>query len=157
MLFLILVLFYLVLCLLFCRRFYALKLIKEFGFDRYTRNDTNSTYGTCNQIQEDLLVAKQCNFHLSVNNDNKRLELIYWLLKLHKKPTNALFIIPAPVFSNKSLSNSLTSVLKLFFKTKTITTSKAVSFLALIPFGLFLTINQPSIPSTILTNAAKLY
>ena len=103
MLFLILILFHLVLCFSFCRRFYALKLIKEIGFNRDTRNATNNTYETCNQ---DILIAKYykdlCNnFHLSVNNDNKRLELVYWFPKLHKKSTTARFIIPAPVSSNK--------------------------------------------------------
>ena len=41
-----------------CQKFYGSALIKELGLDRDPRNGTNSTYETCNHIQEDLLIAK---------------------------------------------------------------------------------------------------
>lgn len=81
----------------------------------------NSTYQTWNHIQEDLLVPKDCkaicnNFHLSVNNEFKSFPPIYWLLKLNKKPTEDKLTIAASVPSTKSLSKSLTSMFKLFWK-----------------------------------------
>ena len=41
-----------------CQKFYVSTFIKELGLDRDPRNGTNSTYETCNHIQEDFLIAK---------------------------------------------------------------------------------------------------
>lgn len=68
--------------------------------DNDTRNDTNNTSGTCNYIQEDLIIAKHSrdlcfNFHFPVNNNKKHLPFIK--LKLQKDPNKARIIIGTPV------------------------------------------------------------
>ena len=80
-----------------CSRFYALTWTKKLGLDRNTRNETINTYETCINIQVDLVIARHSkdlcnNFHISVNNDNKRSLLIYLLQKLHKNQTKTRFI-----------------------------------------------------------------
>ena len=52
---------------------------------------------------------------MSVNDDDKRLPLNYWLPKLHKTPIKARFIIAAPKCSTKPLSKAITAVFKLMF------------------------------------------
>lgn len=116
-------------------------------------------------IREDLIISKSSkdlcnNFHLSVNNDNKRLPLIQWLPTFYKSPTNTKFIKAAPVSYTNPLSFSLLCS-HCFFNKQTTATTKAVSFLGIdrshgwIPFGVLLTRNQLLIPLTNLTNAVK--
>ena len=72
-----------------CRRFYMLTMIKELGLERDTSSDTNSTYETCNNIQEYLLIATHCkdlcnDFHLSVTYEIKVLPLLLLVAEILK-------------------------------------------------------------------------
>ena len=101
-----------------CKRFYILTLLKELGLQNDSDGVTN-TYELCADIEESDLFNNHSNFlkklNLKITEDNKRLPNIYWLPKLHKKPTKARFIIAAPKCSIKPLSKSITSVFKLLF------------------------------------------
>lgn len=68
---------------------------------------------------------------------------------------NARFIMAVPGSPNKRLSQSLTFIFNLFLKA--ITINKAVSFLVLISFGIFLTMYESLIPSAILTSTTNLH
>ena len=68
---------------------------------------------------------------------------------------NPRFIMAVPGSPNKRLSQSLTFIFNLFLKA--ITTNKAVSFLVLISFGIFLTMYESLIQSAILTSTTNLH
>lgn len=68
---------------------------------------------------------------------------------------NARFIMAVHGSPNKRLSQSLTFIFNFFLKA--VTTNKAVSFLVLISFGIFLTMYGSLIPSTILTSTTNLH
>ena len=144
-----------------CWRLYALTLITKFVLDRDTRNYTTNYHETCSHFQEDWLVAKHSkglcySFCLFVNNGNKHLPLIYWWLKLHKKPTKARLIILALLSSTKPLSKSLTSVFKLFFRQIDSYISQSRFFSFIDSFYTLLN-NTPVIYSTNGLNAANLH
>ena len=79
-----------------CKRFYILTLLKELGLQNDSDGVTN-TYELCADIEESDLFNDHSNFlkklNLKITEDNKRLPNIYWLPKLHKKPTKTRFII----------------------------------------------------------------
>ena len=103
-----------------CKRFYALTLLKELGIEPNNNVSTSDTYNMINdKTPEDLVKIHESyinkNFNMSLKTDNKCLPSIYWLPKLHKKPTKARFIIAAPKCSLKPLSKAITKVFKLMY------------------------------------------
>ena len=48
--------------------------------------------------------------------DNHRLPNMYWMLKMHKNPIKATFIVVSPKSSIKSLAKTITSIFRLCFR-----------------------------------------
>ena len=102
-----------------CKRFYALTLLKELGIGP-DNISTSYTYEMVNNVKSEEIVKNHENymnktFNISLKNDDKCLPSIYWLPKLHKKPTKSRFIIAAPKCSMKPLSKAITKILKLMY------------------------------------------
>ena len=95
------------------KRFYAITLLKELGITIGNSN-TNETYEMINTTSEHDIIDKHTRFlsrfKLSINEENKYLPHIYWLLKLPKNPTR--FLIAAPNYSLKPVSIYITTVFK---------------------------------------------
>ena len=98
--------------------FYALTLIKELGVIIGSGN-SNKTYEKINATEENNITDGHARFlniyWLYVNEDSKYLPNIYWLPKLHKNPTKALFIIGTFKCFLKPLSKYITATLKILF------------------------------------------
>ena len=94
-------------------------LIKELGLDQNTTS-TNKTYikvnKTNNHVISDHTTFFKSKFNLKVKKENRKVSNIYWTPKLHKHSSKARYIIAAPQCSVKSLSEAVTSVLKLMYK-----------------------------------------
>ena len=102
-----------------CKRFYAQTILNELGIRQNNRSSSN-TYNTVDANSKDDIIKKHANhlrknFNVSLNENDKCLPSIYWLPKLHKKPTKARFIIAAPQCSLKPLTKAITKVFKLIF------------------------------------------
>ena len=100
----------------FVKRYYAIVLLKELGIYDNSNTETYKKLSSPKEViihhQKDTL---KNNFNLDVNQENECLPQIYWLPKMHKTPTKFKFIIAAPKCSIKSLSKSITAILKLFY------------------------------------------
>ena len=102
---------------LICKRFYALTLFRKLGTTFSQSTNTNEHYKNINHY---TLLKKHSddflrNFVISVSEDNKPLQSIYCIPKLHENPTKVRFIIAAPTCSLRKLSKYVTCASKLVF------------------------------------------
>ena len=60
-------------------------------------------------------IINKLGFDVEVKDEDIKLPIMYWLPKLHKKPTKARFIIASKHCSTKPLSKAVSSVFKLIY------------------------------------------
>ena len=100
-----------------CQRFYASVVVNELGL---SPQHISPTYVVCDKSENDVIDSHikflGNKLNIKVQENNRKLPGIYWLPKLHKKPTKFRFIIAAPKCSIKPLASSITSALKLLYK-----------------------------------------
>ena len=94
-------------------------LLKELGLQG-NGNCSSETYVNVNNNSSENIINNHSkylkkSFNLSLDLKDKCLPTIYWLPKLHKKPTKARFIIAAPKCSLKLMSKAITKVFKLMY------------------------------------------
>ena len=82
-----------------CQQFHILVLIKELGLGHNSTN-TNKTYipvlKTNKQVISDRTTFLRNKFNLVGDEEIKKLPNIYWMPKLHKRPSKASFVIVPP-------------------------------------------------------------
>ena len=103
-----------------CKRFYASVIAKELKFQDTILNNTTGTYEYASNKNKEQLIHSHKEF-LNKNNINlkskmEKLPVMYWIPKIHKKPTAFRFIIASPECSLKPLSKDITAIFKLFYK-----------------------------------------
>ena len=88
-----------------CQEFYALVFLKELRLD-HNNTGTNNTYipvyRTNNQVISEHTTLLKNRFNLVADEENRKLPIIYWTLKLHKHSSEARFQIVAPEYSVKT-------------------------------------------------------
>ena len=100
-----------------CKRYYVEVLLQELGLI----NVHSQTYKVINDVTIPEVINQQINelltsFKIKVElEEMKVLPCIYWLPKMHKKPSAARFIIAGKRCTTKLLSKHVTSVFKFFF------------------------------------------
>ena len=66
-------------------------------------------------IQEYINYCKKC--HWNITELYRTLLVIYWLPKMHKIPTSARFTVASKNYSTKTLTDTISTVLKMVFNT----------------------------------------
>ena len=98
-----------------CKKYYVEVILREIGII----GGGNPTYSISNRSKEDILdenITYNKRLNLEVKDEDNKLPLMYWLPKLHKKPTKARFIIASKHCSTKPLSKAISSVFKLIYQ-----------------------------------------
>ena len=100
-----------------CKKYYVEVIMKELGLISIPSN----TYEVINNSVSDILDQQKDTlnkvFHLKNEDEEFNcLPTIYWLPKMHKKPSGARFIIAGKKCINKKLTQHITSAFKLCFK-----------------------------------------
>ena len=100
-----------------CKRYYAEILLQELGL----LNVPSQTYKMLNDRTIPEIINLQvgellASFKIKIElEEMKVLACIYWLPKMHKKPSGARFIIAGKRCTTKLLSKHVTSAFKFFF------------------------------------------
>ena len=107
---------------LVCKIFYASVITKELGLNNNSSTDTYKNVGglSANDIIDGNIRDLKIKFGIdNISIENHRLPNMYWMLKIHKNPIKARFIIVSPKSSIKYLARTITSTFRLFFSTNT--------------------------------------
>ena len=97
-----------------CKKFYVQRILVEIGI----MDNPSTTYRVVEKdIQSIILnnIAVCDKFGLSVDENNQKLPIMYWIPKMHKTPSGARFIVASSKCSTKPLSKTISSVFKLIF------------------------------------------
>ena len=101
-----------------CKRFYARVLIKELELDK-PNGAVKNTYLKASKTSDNIINNHKTflknKFNITIDDNNKNLPHMYWLPKLHKKPSKSRFIVAATNCSVKPLSKAVTAALKLLY------------------------------------------
>ena len=102
-----------------CKRFYAKILSEELGCNDHHKPLEDKTYIKINNLSKDEIIKQHKtelgrDFGVIIDEDNMSLPGMYWLPKMHKKPSKARFIVAASSGSIKPLARKLTSIFKVF-------------------------------------------
>ena len=103
-----------------CKRYYAQVLVDELGISN--SSNPNPTYVKIANGNKDNIIKKQVKnmktrFKIVVDDDDmKVLPSMHWTPKKHKIPSKARFIVAAKKCSLKKLAQTVTKVLKMFYK-----------------------------------------
>ena len=97
-----------------CKSFYIKRLLSEVGIT----GSPSDTYSVSNRnpheiIDNNIMICDR--FGLKVDDAHKKLPIMYWIPKCHKKPIGARFIIASSSCSTKPLSKAVSSAFKLIF------------------------------------------
>ena len=99
-----------------CKRYYIEVLAKELGLIGSTSNTYEHLQNSdSNEIIRNHKEDLHNHFNISVPDEMHSLPDIYWLLKLHKTPIKARYIIASQICSVKKLSKDITSIFKLAY------------------------------------------
>ena len=84
--------------------------------------NTPQTFCCCNHIRNSIEETIQANinyckkFDLNIKETDKSLLIMYWLLKMHEKPTGWWqFVVASKSYSTKPLSNRISKIFKMIF------------------------------------------
>ena len=103
--------------LLFVKRFYASVIATELGL---RNNSSTDSYAKIKSLFANHIINKNLSdlttrFCIAdILIENHQLPHMYWMLKLHKNPIKARFIIASSKSSIKSLSRTVTSIFRCF-------------------------------------------
>ena len=98
-----------------CKSFYIKCILDEVGVSSLPSN----TYEICKRNIQNLIESniQICNkFGLKVEEEYETLPIIYWMPKMHKKPSGARFIVASSKCSTKPLSKTISYIFKLIFE-----------------------------------------
>ena len=100
-----------------CKKYYVRVILKELGLAEIP----STTYETVNETIADILhqqnrILKDVFNLKNEDEEYNCLPTIYWLPKMHKKPSGARFIIAGKKCVNKKITKHITSAFKLCFK-----------------------------------------
>ena len=82
----------------------------------YNNIQSNSAYSKANFSKDDNIKNYCQKFDLRLTEKDHSLPVMYWLLKLHKKPIGARFITASKNCSTKPLSRVICNIFKILFK-----------------------------------------
>ena len=89
------------------------------GGGGYSNIQYNSTYSKTSFPKDDIINNNESycqKLDLKLTDEDRSLTIKYWLLKLHKTPTGARFIIVFKNFSTKPLLAVICKIFKMLFK-----------------------------------------
>ena len=97
-----------------CKKYYVASLLNEVGIP----NNKSPTYKKSHLSKEEIIqnnieICEQ--FGLTVDNQQKTLPIMYWIPKMHKKPTGKRFIVASSKCSTKPLAKVISKIFKLIF------------------------------------------
>ena len=98
-----------------CKSFYIKRILDEVGVTDLPSN----TYKICDDEINNIIVnnIQICDkFRLKVEERCETLPIIYWMPKMHKKPSGARFIVASSNCSTKPLSKAISYIFKLIFE-----------------------------------------
>ena len=98
-----------------CKEFYIRRILDEVGVTSLPSN----TYEICNKniqniIENNIQICDK--FGLEVEERCETLPIMYWMPKMHKKPSGARFIVASSNCSTKPLSKTISHIFKLIFE-----------------------------------------
>ena len=99
-----------------CKKYYIDVILKELGLSGIPSNTYQLINESVSNILEQQNIVLENTFNLKNNDpDFNCLPTIYWLPKMHKKPSSARFIISGKKCITKKLSQYITAAFKLCF------------------------------------------
>ena len=98
-----------------CKYFYIRRILDEVGVTSLPSN----TYKKCDKdiqsiIENNIQICDK--FRLKVEERCETLPIMYWMPKMHKKPSGARFIVASSKCSTKPLSKTISYIFKLIFE-----------------------------------------
>lgn len=99
-----------------CRRFYVYVTAKELGLNISLSTDTSSKINSLSAVDITNNIIDNIIGSDNIPIENHQLPNIYWMLKIHKSPIKARFIVGSPNSSMKPLARTVTSIFCLLIR-----------------------------------------